>query len=122
MPYNMKAETARKWGIKIPDEISGAAMVNVPIQLAVRPIQLWELVYPEPCYAEVMRTVFPTGIEVRPAFKTPLAVMRKILGAEKCPEYEKIGSYRITWVGNVGTYPIGVKKDNYDPADGHEQL
>lgn len=119
--YPCTVDFARKCNLPVPSNLSGGQMVNIAVQLAVRPIQLWEVVYPKECYQEVMNTIFPNGIKVRPEFSFPLGMIRKTLGARKCPPVIP-GNRRIVRCANVATYPIGVRADHIDPVDGHEHL
>jgi len=97
------------------------------VQLAVRPIQLWELVFPEPSLPQMQKTLWSNAEEMtpRPAFRPGLFTIRKTLGAEKIPEYPKDPNIlpRLIWRPNTcAVYPIGIKKDENDKNDGHELL
>jgi len=90
------------------------------VQLAVRPIQLWEIVMPEPQLQVVMNTI-STAYGEAPSWKNPqLAILRKALRAKKLPEQDLSVGKRLVYNHNVGVYPIGIKPDKFN-EDG-EQL
>lgn len=90
------------------------------VQLAMRPIQLWEVVFPEPCLNEVIRTLDP---EIQKNNKMPsifTAGLRKSLGLKKAPDKDLNIPPRPLFKGWTQVELIGMKKDNY--IDGNEQL
>ena len=80
------------------------------LQFSVRPIQLYEMVFPEGAYRQVLSMVQPYGERnAKMAY-----VIRKILGADKIMP-EKIDphwSYQ-TFARDIDVTPVGVKKDKY---------
>jgi len=89
----------------------------VPLQLSVRPIQLWELVMPKECLPEVMKTIWHT--EPLPAHttfmqKAKLESIRMALGAKKAPKFKdyKDLKFRVIRKNDVACYPIGIKEDD----------
>ena len=92
------------------------------VQLAVRPIQLWELAFPKDALFNVMNTVFPNGTNVRWQFKMPLNSMRLALGAKKVPKLKPEEMKRIVYFNNIAVYPIGIREDKKNKLDAHEEL
>ena len=94
---------------------------NYVVQLAVRPIQLWEVVMPEPCLNEVIKMIW--NEEPKFNFKENLQLnsLRKLLGAKKLPkfDYSKVPT-RPIFHQDMGLYPVGIKPDNYDKTGEHE--
>ena len=86
------------------------------LQLSVRPIQLWELGFPEPQLDVILRTLWegdPIPKHNTFSQKMRLEALRKMLQADKIPVYDKWkkGMRRPIWKDNVAIYPIGTKKD-----------
>jgi len=83
------------------------------IQVAVRPIQLWEVVFPKEHYDQVMNTIFD-GMNVTQHKKHQKFVyaLRKVLGVKKVKEYKTDKKYFINRQ-HLETVPIGIK-DDYD--------
>ena len=90
------------------------------VQLAMRPIQLWEIVMPEENLQEVMRSLWNEHPAPLWKYKPGLTAIKTMLGAKKIPKMEK-GQYRILRRDNVAIYPIGVKYDKPDDK-GNEDL
>jgi len=99
------------------------------VQGALRPIQLWEYVFPEECLDEVLGAMQIKGPIQRPEIKSMSWVLRKMLKLDQIPENESItvtgykprGTlndkempsipvHNLTADG-VAVYPIGIKKD-----------
>lgn len=86
------------------------------IQLGVRPIQLWEIAFPEPCLQEVMRTIGPMGGfnigDHRPLMSIlgMAAKMKIILGLKDIPKQEP-GIKRPIRRIDVDVKAIGIKED-----------
>ena len=77
-------------------------------QLQVRPIQLWEIVFPEEHLPVVSKLLFGNSL-----FQDPrLWGIRKLLGADKFPEMD-LSTLNAPFVRKefVSTYPIGIRKD-----------
>ena len=93
---------------------------NRTIQVAVRPIQLWEIVFPESSKDVVLNTILGdpnnSGKKGEPQYKHQkkwVTAIRKILKAEKLPEFKTdqvmpINRQHMELIG------IGVKKDRYE--------
>ena len=94
------------------------------VQLAMRPIQLWEIVFPEPELHNVLKTIFPEGLQHDDGLfrKLQLTALRKMLKAEKMPKKidEKALGRMMYNNSFIAKYPVGIKKDNY--KDGSEEL
>lgn len=93
---------------------------NLHVQLAVRPMQLWELVMPEDQLPSVQKMIFDKNTSIRKLHEVKLAVFRKMLGAKKIPKFDEKLPTRIIYKENIGLYPIGIKKDHYN--EDHEEL
>ena len=95
------------------------------VQMGVRPMQIWELVFPEDQLNTIMWTLWKT----KPSQDSnKIAIMsaglRKVLGAKPYPEIEWPDEKKriILPVHNefIGILPIGIRKDHY--KDGTEIL
>jgi len=104
---------------KVP---KGKVKGNYHVQLAMRPVQLWEVVFPEPALQTVLNTIWYEQQNERKAFKMPFGMMRKALKLEKVPAIDSKIPGRIVYKNNVSAYAIGVKKDVTNIEDGHEEL
>lgn len=107
----------------------------VGVQLSVRPWQLFDIVFPEPCLKEVLSIVWPyDGGNTKPpteggGISTIAKVYKQVLGlsrlvglkqipyVEKHPMYETVNPH-----GFVGVTGIGLKKDIYHYKTGIEML
>lgn len=94
------------------------------VQNALRPIQLWEMVFPEGCKNEMLSTVFGDSktfkVTQHKKHKKWLSVIRKVLGVKPIPnewEFKPLPVYR----QNMETAGIGIKED-YKFEDGTEGL
>jgi len=83
----------------------------VQVQGALRPIELWEYVFPEECLDEVL-TVLKAKDTVN-ILGARGAALRKALGKDvkKVPEYKEIPTNKFVEATAVAVYPIGIKKD-----------
>jgi len=96
------------------------------VQFAVRPIQLWEFVFPEPCLQEVMQTIKPDT--EYPKDEKMMFMLRKMLNASKIPSIDPKILGRPIYKNNIDITMIGTKKDYYVEKDegiwkkGQEQL
>jgi len=92
------------------------------LQLSVRPIQLWEVVFPQESLKEVLQTVLPyenlqpgSNWKVTDWRSKYLAGLRFALGAQKIPEMDLTDHKNILRPlrkDNITVYPIGIKPDN----------
>jgi len=88
------------------------------IQLSVRPVQLFELVFPEEQLTNVMKTLGPCAAGLKGA---KLLALRKALHATPLPKIEYDGILTKISKYAVSKHYIGTKKDRYD-ENGDEQL
>lgn len=88
----------------------------VQVQGGLRPIQLWEYIFPEDCYSEVM-----TALKMKDNKdigtgdywfnKARIFGLRKMLGAEKLPEFKPAVTNKFIETNGVTISPIGIKRD-----------
>lgn len=104
----------------------------IEVQLAVRPIELWEVVHPKECLQEVLamqrdRTgkinVINEVNNLRPEMQKFALLYQKILGLKPFPKFDKVevlgyrdkdgNSLPVNWVPIDGfaVYPLGIKED-----------
>ena len=101
---NMVLSDGRK--IKKGEEFS------VPVQGALRPIQLWEYVFPEECLPEVLAMLNVPASGHREELPKPAEfALRKILKAKKIKPYTPPAQKRFIADAGVGVYLIGTKED-----------
>lgn len=91
---------------------------EIMVQWALRPIQLFELVFPETALRDVLTTLnLDSGKEgywgekKGAKAKVYLPLIRKALGAEPVPKVEPTPTMRIIMRDGVGIEPIGIKHD-----------
>lgn len=95
------------------------------VQLAVRPIQLWELIMPEKYLGQVCRTLWGTNQimqEQNNELNLRSFALRKMLGAQPTPKFDENILPNILYKANVAIYNLGIKPDVFNAEDGHEQL
>ena len=90
------------------------------VQLAMRPIQLWEVVFPKDHLQDVMNMCWDSNPEMIWKYKPGLMVFKTMLGAKSIPKME-VKPRRIVRKQFVAPYPIGTKEDN-DDENGNEDL
>ena len=102
------------------------------VQMAMRPIQLWECVFPNNSLQEVMATMDlnmteemykQRGITKSPGWNygnKTLWMLRKLLKAKELPPLDPKAKKRIVFKDWVHIAPIGIKED--DIRDGKEML
>ena len=95
------------------------------VQGALRPIQLWEYVFPEESFDDVLAMLPTIEAEAHTVgLKTELAVLRKALKAKKLPKIDRESllkkARRIIYQDNVQILGIGTRKDAI--KDGREML
>jgi len=95
--------------------------------MGVRPIQLWELAFPEPELHNVLKTIFPAGLpdmsKESLGRKLKMGVMKKLLCDTPLPEKIDAAAQPRAMYNNdfIAKYPIGLKKDNF-LEDGTEEI
>jgi len=91
------------------------------VQVAVRPIQLWEVVFPEEHQDLMLNTLF-RGAKGKTQHKRHFKwvnVIRKILGVSKIPDYDdKTAGMLPVYDANVERVGIGIKQDRYQDENG----
>jgi len=93
------------------------------VQLAVRPVQLYEIVFPKAATTNVLQTIFPYQNEIMNKYAFGL---RKMLGLKKIPDIRKAGLGRKeVYQGGilsdyVGVIGVGIKEDRFE--NGIEKL
>jgi hypothetical protein len=87
------------------------------LQLGVRPVRLYEIVFPENKLQETLSLVNP-GASWNEKYNKYFNWIRKLLGLKKIPEYQRVNYPHNIFVEVVG---IGIKDDRKD-ADGIELL
>lgn len=89
------------------------------LQVSVRPIQLYEIVFPEEHLETVLGMVRPYGCKFSKRIQRLAGVFRKVMGLDKIPEKEARCNNRVIspFVNVVG---LGTKKDAY--KKGIEQI
>lgn len=114
------------------------------VQGALRPIQLWEYVFPEESLNDVLGAMRIKGPITRPEIKNMSWMLRKLLKLKKVPDMPEdatVTGYipqgklndktmpaiavHDMWVDGVGVYPIGIKDDvtqDYDWGYNQEGL
>ena len=93
------------------------------IQVAVRPIQLWEIVYPEEQYDIMMSTLFPDGQgkSQHRSHDKFIWALRKILGVDKQRDFKIVPKMPV-YDQNVEKIFIGIKEDRKQPPDGMNEM
>lgn len=111
LPYNSKGK----------DAAGNVIEKQLMLQLAVRPIQLWEFAFPEECYDVVANTLW--GQDKSMGFSLPghnkkLAVltagMRKVIGLEKVPEWKTDQGWLPLNKLYTSILGVGIKKDKQE--------
>lgn len=102
------------WPWKRVNKETGQEEVTA-VQGALRPIQLWEYVFPEECLPDVLTmldfTDGKTGYWGKGKAKYGLPLLRKALGAEPIPNVKPTDRQRFIYREGVGIEAIGIKKD-----------
>ena len=96
------------------------------IQTSVRPVQLWEIAFPEEHLPFMSRSLFqdsPMRPEYKKKFGKWLFWIKKLIGLEDIPPYTNLTTDPILpiYKANVDRIGIGIKKD-YRFADGTEGI
>ena len=89
---------------------------KVMCQLAVRPVQIYEIVFPEDQLDEVLKTIKPQRVYTGGKYKyyqKMIDMLGKLMGLKKVPEYVDDKKFRI-YAPYVAVHPIGIKQDRYD--------
>lgn len=92
------------------------------VQVAVRPLTMYEIVYPEPMHDSVCSTLFGKDVKGETQHKRHqkyINWIRRLLGIKK-PEYKFVKNQMPVYGNNIEKVFIGQKKDRYQ--DGNEML
>lgn len=95
-------------------EKDGSMNPNKFLQIGVRPIQLWEIVFPEEQRDVVYRSILSSDKTQHKKHEKWISMIRRILGVKKIKKWEKDGNKMIIAPGDIGDIeiiPIGEKKD-----------
>lgn len=93
------------------------------LQVAVRPIQLWEIVFPEEHKEVMLNSLFGEGkgVTLQKKHRKFVSIIRKILGVDKIPDYKYDNTKLLPFYrDNIEMIGIGIKKDYW--KDGVEKL
>lgn len=99
----------------------------VQVQGSLRPVELWEYVFPEESLNEVL-----TILDINPYMshfkyrkeQLKSKAIRKMLGKDitPVPDYKKVPTNKYVELRGITLYPIGIKKDRREKAEwGYEQ-
>ena len=91
------------------------------LRVSVRPIQLWEIVYPEEANDTMLSTLLQNtkGEPQHKKHSKFVYALRKMLGIEPIPEYKKVAPFPLIR-DHVETTAIGIKKDYWTDKDGKQ--
>ena len=99
LPYEIYNKETKKKEMKV-------------VEFGVRPIQLLEIVFPEPMMEKALRVVAPNKSSFNPKYNKYINWIKKKLGLTDIPEYPK--SQGIPSSVFIDVTGIGMKKDEYD--------
>jgi hypothetical protein len=90
---------------------------SLKVQGQLRPIELWEYIFPEEKLDEVcsMMQLSEDGYWGKGKAKYALPFLRKALGAEKLKGYKRIATSKFIPRESLGVEVIGIKKDDKAP-------
>ena len=89
------------------------------VQVGVRPIQLFEIVFPEEHKDIMLRTILSgDGKPLIKSHKKWIWALRKALGVEPIPEFQTKGEELPLQKANVDKIGIGIKKDYWQNVEG----
>jgi len=93
------------------------------VQGALRPVELWEYVFPEESLPEVLAMLDIQNLEEGKygLSKSKMALLRKSLGCTKIPKIPDAEKQHIISKIGVGIHPIGIRKDKKGEMMGYEQ-
>lgn len=90
------------------------------VQVGVRPIQLWEIVFPEESADLMINTLCNGNSVVNDNHKKAAFALRKMLGAKKIPEVKNKDLIMPLFKDWVEVNGIGIKYDYYVDARGNK--
>lgn len=86
-------------------------------KLAMRPIQLWEVVFPKTALPNVMNTLWDKQPKHTLGREMLLNSMRISLNAKRIPTMDLSAGKRFVHKDFVAIYPVGIKEDNESEID-----
>jgi len=92
------------------------------VQLGVRPVQFWEIVFPKEALDQVLPTVIHGGHKFNVWEEFLMKRLRAMLKAKKIPVFDANAPRRMVYHQNVECTGIGIKDDIDHPTEGHEML
>jgi len=92
------------------------------VQMGVRPIQFWEMVFPKDELDVVLPTVIHGGHKFNVWEEFLMKRLRAMLKAKKIPVFDENSPRRMIYHQNVECTGIGIKDDIDHPKEGHEML
>ena len=89
------------------------------IQLALRPVQLWEAIFPHDCLDIVLNSleIKPKGITEPAALNKYAWLMRKGMGLKSIPDEIKPSQTFPVFHSHIHFFPIGIKDDIIEDCD-----
>lgn len=99
---------------------------TIAVQGALRPIELWEYVFPEECLSEVLTMLDIKNVVAKYGSlgKTKEKILRRMLGKDvkPLPDWKETKINKYVEKRGLAIYPIGIKKDLREKASwGYEQ-
>ena len=101
-------------------------MEEALVQGALRPVELWDYVFPEECLNDVL-----SMLEINPETQNmegwgmdrikKQLLKRYLGGLEDIPKYDKVVPPRFIEKRGIALYPLGIKKDLRGKGWGYEQ-
>ena len=114
-PYPLKKGVTRESLKKFyPNGVPEPTPTSIALQMAVRPIQFWELAFPKNDLQSVQKMIWGKNGAGNQGwkFKALYGAMRKMLGAKKVPKFDENVQQRYILKNDfVGVDPIGIKDD-----------
>ena len=90
------------------------------VQGALRPIELWEYVFPEENLPQVLAMLEiknTKGSNVTDFLDAKAVMLRKMLGAKKIPKVKEVERQNVISKTGVSIHPIGIKEDERQDVD-----
>tara|TARA_Y100000310_G_C20557568_1_gene751368 strand:- start:468 stop:848 length:381 start_codon:yes stop_codon:yes gene_type:complete len=83
---------------------------NYSVQLSMRPVQLWECVFPKECLPNILKGI--NFVENRKDINIQNIALRKALNSKKIPKLDLKDVQPINChMDNIAVYPIGIRED-----------
>lgn len=95
---------------------------TIGVQGGLRPVQLWEYVFPEESLPDVLTMLNMNDIKKDSAIPSAkLALLRSATKSKKIPKTKKTKRNRFIPTECVAIHGIGIKKDRYGEIEGYSQ-